>query len=86
MMQARQSHGNISAEARKIDGIHHTLTVWTSRKAMLDFVHSGTHKKAIAGFGRIATGKTYGYLADRPPSWEDLQVIYAEKGRDYSPR
>lgn len=86
MVQARRSNGNISVQARQIDGVHHTLTVWRDRKAMLAFVHSASHANAIAVFGRIASGKTYGYSGESVPNWADIPAIWREKGREYLPR
>lgn len=86
MVQARKADGNISAEARQIHGVHHTLTVWRDRKSMLSFVHSSSHAKAITVFGRIATGKTYGYMSESVPDWADIPAIWREKGREYAPR
>jgi len=37
MGQARAAPGNISAGARTINGIHHTLTVWDSEAAMRSY-------------------------------------------------
>jgi hypothetical protein len=75
--------GNVKAEARTIDGVHHTLTVWESRAAMQGFLYAGAHKRAIAAFGAIATGKTFGFAADRVPSWEEVPEIWRTRGREY---
>lgn len=39
--QAAQAPGNLSTDARKVDDVHHTLTVWTSRQAMLTYLRQG---------------------------------------------
>jgi quinol monooxygenase YgiN len=37
MAQARSAPGNISADTRTIDDVHHTLSVWTDQAAMRAF-------------------------------------------------
>jgi hypothetical protein len=44
--QTRAAPGNLLAEARTIDGVHHTLTVWRDRSDMLRYVRSGPHLTA----------------------------------------
>ena len=83
MGQAQRAPGNLSTAAKTLDGVHHTLTVWESRVAARDYVRTGVHARAVAAFRRIATGKTYGYLADRAPDWSEAQSIWREKGREY---
>lgn len=53
MVQARSAPGNISAEQRMIDGVHHTLSVWKDRRSMLDYMRSGDHIKVR----RISCGR-----------------------------
>ena len=86
MIQAKKAPGNVSADARTVNGIHHTLTVWTDRKSMIKFMVSGDHAKAMKIFDDIATGKTYGYETDEIPSWEEAVQIYEEKGIEYVKR
>jgi hypothetical protein len=83
LRQARKAAGNLTTEAKTIGGIHHTLTVWESRAAMQGFLYVGAHKRAIAAFGKIATGKTFGFAADRVPSWEEVPEIWGARGREY---
>ena len=83
MAQARRAPGNLSADARRIDGVHHTLTTWQSRADMLAFVHSRAHAKAVRAFPHIATGKTLGYMAAQAPDWHDVPQLWREKGRAY---
>ncbi|MEL6235511.1 MAG: hypothetical protein AAFR46_14000 [Pseudomonadota bacterium] len=82
MAQAKQSEGNISADARTINGIHHTLTVWDSEQAMRRFLYRGAHRHAIKAFSSFATGKTIGFLADQPPPWDQVHDIWRESGVD----
>ena len=85
MAQAKAAPGNISADARLIDGVHHTLTVWTDRAAMLTYLRGGAHLKAMRVFHDIATGAVTGYEADTAPNWEDLPAIWRERGRWVKP-
>lgn len=85
MVQARKAPGNLSASARNMGGVQHTVTTWASRADMLAFVHAGNHAAAISAFPSMATGKTYGYMADKAPEWQDVPKLWAENGRDYGP-
>lgn len=80
MKQAKQAPGNLSAAAKTINGVHHTLTSWDSEEAMSAFVFSGAHKEAVKVFPKIAMGKTYCYWADALPDWREVPQIWAEKG------
>ena len=84
MQQARTAHGNISTDARTIDGVHHTLTAWTSQTAMRDFLYSGAHKRAIAAFPSIGTGVTFGFETDTVPSWDEAHKLWRNRCRTYS--
>lgn len=81
--QAQKSKGNLSVDAKRIKGYQCTITSWESREAMLDFLHSGAHQKAIQAFHKIATGRTYGFESDQLPTWSEAMVLLKEKGKDY---
>lgn len=83
MMQAKRARGNISASARAIGGVQHTLTVWESKRAMLRFLYQGAHRKAIKAAPKIGTGKTYGYESSRVPSWTEAHEIWKKNARNY---
>jgi hypothetical protein len=83
MMQARAADGNISAEAKMINGVRHTLSVWESKAHMRQFVHSGAHLKAMQSFTKIATGKTFGYESNELPSWERVHLMWQNHGMSY---
>ncbi|MEM8839329.1 MAG: hypothetical protein AAGE89_14640 [Pseudomonadota bacterium] len=83
MAQARQAPGNISAEARTINGVRHTLSVWESETAMRKFLYCGAHRNAIKAFPSIGSGKTFGYDADTIPTWEEVHLLWLEKARGY---
>jgi hypothetical protein len=79
MRQAQAAPGLISADARRIDGIHHTLTVWESETAMRSYLASGPHLAAMKAFRRIATGRTIGYATNHAPGWHEARSIWLEK-------
>jgi quinol monooxygenase YgiN len=81
MAQARAAAGNISAEARTIGGVHHTLSVWTDRDAMRAYLATGPHREAMRVFPRIATGMVAGYFAPHAPDWSEVHAIWLERGR-----
>ena len=81
MSQARSAAGCMQAEAHTINGIHHTLSVWTDRDAMLAYIRSGAHLKAMQIFHRITTGKTIGFEARDVPDWTQVHAIWTEQGR-----
>lgn len=81
--QARTAQGNLHAEVKRIRGHQCTLTAWESRDAMLTFMRSGAHLKAMKVFPEIATGKIYGYEAENIPTWDEAFTILMEKGRVY---
>lgn len=81
--QAQSAKGNLSVVAKRIKGYQCTITSWESREAMLDFMRSGAHFKAIQAFHKIATGRTYGFESDQLPSWSEAMVLLKEKGKDY---
>lgn len=82
MAQARAADGCHAADSRTIKGVHHTLSVWSSRQAMLAYMRSGAHLDAMKAFRSIATGKTYGFEADHIPDWSDVHRLWHEHGRD----
>lgn len=81
MVQARSASGNLSADARTINGVHHTLSVWTDKDAMRAFLTADAHLQAMRLFPSIATGKVVGYLAKQPPDWSEVHAIWQERGR-----
>ncbi len=83
MIQAKKADGNISADARKINGVYHTLSVWRDEDSMRNFLRSGTHKKAMGDFRKIASGKNFGYITDTIPNWSDVHQLWQEKSKAY---
>lgn len=83
MYQATQSDGNLLAEARTIRGVHHTLTVWEDETAMRRFLYRGAHRDAIKAFPDFAYGKTFGFVTDEPPRWDQVHELWLKHGEDY---
>ena len=81
MSQAKKANGCLSADAATIDGIHHTRSVWTSRKEMLVYLTAGAHLKSMKIHKRIATGRVYGFETNTIPDWEAAHRLWLEKGR-----
>jgi hypothetical protein len=71
MTQAKRAPGLLSVQARKVEGVHHTVSVWRSRSDMLTFMKSGRHAAAMRDFRSIATGSTCGFEAKDAPSWDE---------------
>lgn len=86
MGQAQSAPGLISAEARQINGIHHTLTVWETESAMHAYLITGAHLAAMKAFHGIATGRTVGFLTEIAPDWDDVHEIWERRGNDVHPR
>jgi quinol monooxygenase YgiN len=82
MRQALGAPGNLRAETRTINGVHHTLSVWESEAAMRAYLTTGAHLKAMKSFRSMATGKTIGFLSDQAPDWKDVHDIWLTRGRD----
>ena len=80
MKQAKQAPGNILAETRTINGVHHTLSVWESEDAMRRYLVSGAHLAAMRVFPAIAAGSTLGFIADQPPEWSRVHEIWQTQG------
>lgn len=81
--QAAKAPGNLNVDAKMIDGVRHTLSVWESQHAMQDFIYSGAHARAIAWFPKIATGKTFGFWAQKAPDWDEVHALWLEHGNEY---
>ena len=76
MSEAQADPECVYASARRIKGVQHTVTAWTSREAMLAYLTKPHHLHAMKAFPKIGTGKTYGYYADRRPSWDEARALW----------
>ena len=80
MRQAQAADGNLMAGARRINGIFHTVSLWRSRDAMLDYLTSGAHRKAMAAFPSIGSGYGFGFEGDEVPDWADVHRLWQDEG------
>ncbi len=83
MAAAQSAEGCLSASARHINGVHHTLSVWTSREAMLVFMRGKAHRLAMKDLQKIATGKTYGAEMEEIPDWSEVHALWEKNARSY---
>ena len=81
--QAEKAKGNLFCEVKQIQGYQCTLTAWENRDLMLEFLRSGVHLKAMKSFHKIAIGKTYGYVGERIPTWEEAFALLQAEGKRY---
>ena len=81
MRQAKAADGNLSAETRTINGVHHTVSSWRDVDAMRNYLKSGPHLKALKTFRKIATGKTLGFDAETIPDWTQVHALWLREGR-----
>jgi len=65
---AQKSPGNIHAERFSHQGYYHTLTAWESRDAMMGYVYSPDHQKAIDLYDVLGEGLTCHYESEEIPS------------------
>ncbi len=76
MAQARRAHGCLFADARTVDGVHHTLSVWTGREPMRAYLRAGAHARAVRLFPIVAEGRTMGFAATEAPDWPQAVAIW----------
>jgi hypothetical protein len=81
MAQARAAEGNLFADARIVEGIHHTLTVWRSEAAMRAYLRSGPHLVAMRALASIGTGRVLGYTCAEKPGWDEVLARLELDGR-----
>ena len=82
--QAKSSKGVLFCEVKTVDGFHHTLTAWETKKDMSQFVSSPLHLKAMKVFPKIATGSTIGFEADETPSWSEALEVLRTQAVNYT--
>lgn len=82
MRQARSAPGNLLVDARYINGAYHTLSLWTSRSAMMTFLRSGAHREAMARFPSASMGRVAGFQAGKAPGWAEVPELLRKWGRD----
>ena len=65
---AQKSPRNIHAERFSFQGYYHTLTAWVSMNAIMGYVYSPGHQKAIDLYDVLSEGITYHYVSNKTPS------------------
>lgn len=81
--EAERSYGVISVQvAAESLFVQRTLTVWESKDAMMAFVRSAPHLKAMKAFGAIAnTSYTALFEVTEQPTWEQALTVLKKQGR-----
>lgn len=82
LSQARRAHGNLRVEARVVNGVYHTLTVWIDERAMRAFVTNGAHLRAMKASRSLGVGRTLGFNAHRTPDWEAAVQRWIAEAKD----
>ncbi|MCS3728207.1 DUF3291 domain-containing protein [Bradyrhizobium betae] len=80
--QAQRAPGNLVAAGRLVDGVYHTMTVWSDLASMRAFVASGAHLKAMKNFRQLGSGRTHGFACDEIPEWSTVYDLWRRDGRD----
>ena len=78
---AQKSPGNIYAERFTHQGYYHTITAWVSRDAMMSYVYSPAHQKAIDLYDVLGEGLTCHYESEEIPSSEQALVYWKANGQ-----
>ena len=78
---AKKSRGNIHAERFTHQSYYHTITAWESRDAMMGFVYSPAHQKAIDLYDVLGEGLTCHYESEEIPSSKDALDYWRANGR-----
>lgn len=80
--QARRAPGNLLTTGRVLDGVYHTMTAWSDRSSMLDFVSGGAHLKAMKNFRVIGAGRVFGFACQEIPDWDVVYQLWKQHGRE----
>ena len=68
LAQAKSSAGNLLVTAKLLDGVYHTMTVWTDESSMRAYVKTAAHRRAMSNFRTWeADGLTAFRRIDRSP-------------------
>jgi len=78
---AKKSRGNIHAERFTHQSYYHTITAWESRDAMMGFVYSPAHQKAIDLYDVLGEGLTCHYESEEIPSSKDALNYWRANGQ-----
>ena len=78
---AQKSTGNIHAERFTHQGYDHTITAWKSMDAMIDYVYSPAHQRAIDLYDVLGEGLTCHYESEEIPSSKDALDYWSTNGQ-----
>ena len=81
MAAAQRAHGNLGADARTIDGVHHTLSFWRSREHMLAYLRDGAHARAMRVSAKLGDGRVLGFEAIEAPDWATAHARWQQEAR-----
>ncbi len=84
LRQARKADGILHVDARVIGGVHHTLTAWKSREAMIAFLKTGAHLSAMRRYPSIGRGRTLGFETNSIPNWREARLRWEEDATEPS--
>ena len=73
MAQARKAPGNISAQARRILGVHHTLSVWTDRNALTRMLKARRYYRLVDVAPHLDAMRVF-QRSRRERLWDFLQM------------
>lgn len=79
LRQARAADSILHVDARIIGGVHHTLTAWRSRQAMITFLKTGAHLSAMRRYPSVGRGRTVGFEAKSIPDWQTARQLWEEQ-------
>lgn len=78
---ALKSSGNLHAQRFTHQGYYHTITAWESRDAMMGYVYSPAHQKAIDLYDVLGEGLTCHYESKEIPSVSQALKYWKVNGR-----
>ncbi len=76
--QAQADPACLHAEARTIEGVAHTVTLWRDAAAARAYGTSAAHRQAAAAFPKIATGKVWAGPAEAAPDWPEARRLWTD--------
>ena len=78
---AQKSAGNLHTERFTYLGSYHTLTAWESKDAMMEYVYSPGHQKAIDLYDILGEGLTCHYESKEIPSISQALEYWKANGQ-----
>jgi hypothetical protein len=69
-IQAQRAPGCLGVAARIVDGVYHTMTVWSDSTSMRRFVTRGAHLNAMKNFRALGAGRVFSFECNEIPDWK----------------